>query len=149
MSEAQISIPVAVSFGSTILTIFLGLYVTLAKYALSQRDREIDRRLDEQHTQQLAAEMKCNDVALRLMVEEKATIRQDGDMNLLKQTHSQVSDDLADLKATIVTKQEFQAWAVGVERLLNDIRAQNSGRTTYSPKPTPGQGMQVPRIPSK
>lgn len=149
MSDAQISIPAAISFGSTLLTLFLGLYVALAKYALSQRDREIDRRLDEQHTQQLAAELKCNDVALRLMAEEKATIRQDGDMNLLKQTHSQVSDDLADLKATIVTKQEFQAWAVGVERLLNDIRAQNSGRTTYSPKPTPGQGMQVPRIPSK
>lgn len=149
MSEAQISIPAAISFGSTLLTLFLGLYVALAKYALGQRDREIDRRLDEQHSHFQSAESKWSDVANRLSVEEKATIRQDGEMNLLKQTHSQVSEDLADLKATIVTKQEFQAWALGVERLLNDIRAQSSGRTTYSPKVTPGQGVMVPRIPTK
>lgn len=131
----QVDLSTVLAILSTVLTIGFGAWLATARYALSQRDAEINRRIEG-----VVADAKAIDQ--RLHVEEKATIRQDGDLLRVKDTHSNLAEDLQEIKRTMVTKAEWN----GLERMLDNrfselLRAsatRGEQRQPYQPRLTPG-----------
>lgn len=125
----QIDLASVIATVSGIVSVAFALYVALAKYAVAQREKEIDRRLEH-----CAEEQKH--LADRIGNEEKATIRQDGALNLVKQTHDDVLHDIEEIKRLMVTKAEWEPRMTNIERTMNQILSELRG-SRYSSQHMP------------
>jgi hypothetical protein len=100
-------------FLSTIVSVGVGAWVGLARITIANREKEIDRRLDD-----CRAESKAmND---RLHVEEKATIQQNGEIARLRDQSDRIHADIADMKKHMVTKGDW----MHTDRAVDDLRRQ-------------------------
>lgn len=118
----QVDVSTALGFLATVISVAVGAWFAIARYALSQREREIDRRLDDCRDEL----RKLND---RLHTEEKATIRQDGDVNRVRDSHGTLAADIEEIKRTMAA----------LDKTLNQIHVEmQRGRSggAYSAIPT-------------
>lgn len=120
------------------LSIGVALYVGIVRYAINQREKEIDRRIGETQKSQATSSRECTrelrSLADRLTTEEKATIRQDGEIRLVNQNHDSLTSDIEEIKRTMVTKSEWEPRMTALERNTNQILAElRSGSGRYSP----------------
>lgn len=76
----QVDLSTILAALSTAMSLAFGAWFATARYALNQREREIDRRLEE-------CQKTSQEIDVRLHLEEKSTIRQDGELRLVQQTH--------------------------------------------------------------
>lgn len=132
----QIDLTVVISVVSSILSLGFGAWLATARIAYANREKEIDRRFE-----------KVEEIDKRLHMEEKATIRQDGDLHLVQNNHDNFTGDLHEIKRNMATKSEVAQ----VSRTTEQILARLDGRRfspmggTYaqgpsespSPKPIP------------
>jgi len=112
--EMQVDLTTVLSVLSTIASLGFAAWLTTARYAWSNREKDIDRRIED--VRSLAAA-----VDTRLHTEEKATIRQDGEISLVKQTHGNIDDDVQEIKRTMVTKVELQHLIRTTDQILQKI----------------------------
>lgn len=135
----QIELGTVISVVGGLLSIALTAYVALARYAIGQREQTLNDKLNRyaEHIDKLD---------VRINVEEKSTIRQDGDLALVKQNHDQVQSDIEEVKRTMITKAEFEPRMTNLERLVNQVLTELRGISTrYS---SHGSGQQFPATPS-
>lgn len=131
----QVDLTTVLAAGSGLLSTLFGAYVGLLKYTVAQRERELDRQLE----QLMAESSKLKD---RVSEEEKSTIRQDGEIKLVQQTHNDVKADIDEVKRTMVTKAEWEPRMTNMERTLNQVLTELRGISTrYS---THQSGQHVP-----
>lgn len=129
----QIDLSTVLAMFSTLASLAFGAWLATAKYALSQREAEINRRMNL-----LDLEVKAIDT--RLHTEEKATIRQDGDLLRVVDTHKNVAEDVQEIKRTMITKAEWVHFERMIAQQLGQM-AQPPGsppRPAYTPRMTPG-----------
>jgi hypothetical protein len=129
--------PGVLSIIVSILTLVIG---ALMKAALSNRERELDRRIDT-----MGARMDLVDT--RLHAEEKATIRQDGKIEKVEEADLRFQSDVAEIKATMARKVDvekmeshiaagFARVDAALQRLQGNYRGGTSGQipvTGYDP----------------
>jgi hypothetical protein len=129
----QIDLSTVLAMISTIASLAFGAWLTTAKYALSQREAEINRRMNL-----LDADVKGIDA--RLHTEEKATIRQDGDLQRAIDTHKNVAEDVLEIKRTMITKAEWVHFERAIAQQISLMGRSSGGipRPEYTPRATPG-----------
>lgn len=111
----QLDLTTVLSGASTVLTGVLGAWLWLAKTTIANREREIDRRLDD-------CRAESRQLSERLHTEEKATIQQNGEIARLRDTHDNLASDIHDIRKNMVTKNDW----LHLDRLLGEIRQQLS-----------------------
>ena len=125
----RVDLTAVLSLFSGLFTVALGLYLAMARYAIANREREIDRRIDDiralADAKLGALEREVHTLQERLHNEEKATIRQDGDVNLVRQGHNDIKSDMDEVKRTL-------------NEILRELR---SGPERYSSQSTMGAAM--------
>jgi len=124
-------------FLATVISVAVGAWFAVARYAIAQREREIDRRLDD-------CRAECRVLNDRLHTEEKATIRQDGDVNRVRDSHGTLVNDIDEIKKSMVTKTEFWALEKALNQILNEMQRGRSGGS-YSAQPGPFPKKPEPR----
>jgi hypothetical protein len=87
----QVELSTVLGFFGSILGVVSLVVVTLARIAINAREKEIDRRIDD-------LTRKFEAIDLRLHTEEKATIRQDGDLKVVLNKHDGLQETLDDIK---------------------------------------------------
>ncbi len=117
----QVDISTVVAAIATILSIASMIIVSLGKIAVSNRERDIDRRLED-------LVKKAEGIDQRLHGEEKATIRQDGEIRMVRQHHEGVTDDINEIKRNMVTKVEW----VQLEKVMERLTAATERRPGYA-----------------
>jgi chromosome segregation ATPase len=117
----QIDLSTALALFSTLASLAFGAWFATAKYAFTQRENEIDRRLEDSMRAMATIDQRLN-------VEEKSTIRQDGELQRVKDASSHIESDIEEIKRTMVTKAEMQS----IERLLNQMLAEMKSATSRS-----------------
>lgn len=98
----QVDLTTVLSVFSAFMSAAVAVVVAIARVAFNNREREIDRRLDD-------CARTSQGIDTRLHAEEKATIRQDGEMALSRQNHSSLAEDIHEIKRLMVTKAEWQS----------------------------------------
>jgi hypothetical protein len=121
----QIDISTALGFLATVISVAVGAWFATARYAISQREREIDRRLDDCRDEL----RKLNE---RLHTEEKATIRQDGDVARVRDSHGTLLCDIEEIKKSMVTKSEFLVLERTLTQILTEMQRTRSGSSYQS-----------------
>jgi len=117
----QIEITTVLGVAGSVLAGGVSIYMAIFRYALSQKEREFDRRFED-------IERRAETNLGRLNDEEKATIRQDGQINLVQNNHDALTRDLEEIKRNMITKAEFEPRMTNLERTLNQILAELRGR---------------------
>jgi hypothetical protein len=109
--------------------------VGLARFGLVAKEKDIDRRIDN-----VVGDVKMIDV--RLHTEEKATIRQDGNIRLVEEADTRIREDLDEIKLMMARKEDIRAIERSVETMsANLMREINNLRSP----PRAGQyGYQMP-----
>lgn len=120
----QVDLGTVLSVASVVMSAILGAWVALARVAITNREKEIDRRIDEGRT-------KADNIDNRLHTEEKATIRQDGEILLVKQSNSDVKTDIDEIKRTMVTKDGFDRLERHINEFMNESRRRVGGAGLY------------------
>jgi hypothetical protein len=90
-SDVQVELSTVLGFFGSLMGIVSLVIVTLARIAITAREKEIDRRIDD-------LTRKHDTMDLRLHTEEKATIRQDGDLKVVLNKHDGLQETLDDIK---------------------------------------------------
>jgi hypothetical protein len=127
----QVDLSSAVSVVSGLVTVGAGAYVALLRYAIGQKEHEIERRLGdlrndlEAHEKDSASKHAA--LGGRITDEEKSTIRQDGVLNLSKQVHEGLTSELDELKRNLVLRPEWEARMSGLEKTVNTILSELRG----------------------
>lgn len=136
----QIDVSTALGFLATVISVAVGAWFATARYAIAQREREIDRRLDD-------CRNECRQLNDRLHIEEKATIRQDGDVMRVRDSHGAMVADIYEIKQTLVTKNEVVTLEKAITQINNEIsRARGGGGGgAYSAIPQPFPKKPEPR----
>jgi len=120
-SDVQIEATAVFGAAGSLLAFGVTIYIAIFRYALSQKEREIDRRFED-------VVRRAESTTDRLNDEEKATIRQDGQINLVQNNHDALTRDLEEIKRNMITKAEFEPRMTNLERTLNQILAELRGR---------------------
>lgn len=114
-----------------------------SKFAEIEKDAEkakteIDRRFDKVERNEEVCVKEIRAVADRLNAEEKATIRQDGEIRLVQQNHHALISDLDEIKSHMVTKVEWIATDKRLDQIANQLERIVPGRyATYPSKEQP------------
>lgn len=116
----QVDVSTVLGFLATVISVAVGAWFAIARYAIAQREREIDRRLDDCRNES----RQLND---RLHTEEKATIRQDGDVSRVRDSHGTLVSDIEEIKRTMVTKVEFLSVERAMNQILTEVQRGRSG----------------------
>jgi hypothetical protein len=87
------------SFYAIITSVLAGAFA-LHTYIVGRRDKDI---IDRQDAKLKECAVEIRDLSDRLHVEEKSTIRQDGEIKLVHQSHSDVRKDIDEVKQTLQT----------------------------------------------
>lgn len=124
----QIELSAVLGFFGVVLSVTSMIVLALGRIAVANREKELDRRIDE-----VTKDHKATDT--RLHAEEKATIRQDGEIKLVQQVHRNLARDIEDIKTYMVTKAEFNQLEKGIERLTNTVEGRPP-RPNFTPSPT-------------
>jgi hypothetical protein len=123
---------VATALLSGVLTIIFGILLFTLKYAIAQRDQEVNRRLGERESQSNEHSNDVKAVLERLRLEELKTVKMEGDLKLTNQAHDGLNNDIDDIKKTMITRQEFELRMTAIERMLQQILSQLQPSTRYS-----------------
>ena len=127
----QVDVSTVMSIFSGIVSVAFALYLAIAKYAIGQREKEIDRRLDEHQGVHTRAVAECaaetRKLADRLTGVEKEAIHQEGLIKLVQANHDGLLSDIEEIKRTMCTKSEFDARMTNIERTQNQILAELRG----------------------
>ena len=123
----QVDLATVVAAFATTLSIASMIIVTLGKIAIANRDKEIDRRIED-------TAKKAESIDLRLHTEEKATIRQDGEIKLVAQNHQGLAEDIDEIKRNMVTKSEWNQLEKMMERVTSAVE-----RRTLAAHPSSSQ----------
>ena len=155
----QIDVSTVLTVAATLLTAGVGLYVTLLKYALGQKEKHDEQRHDglrakierEVEARQAVDRQVADDqkrTIERLHQDELATIKLQGELAMLRQSQEIHAKSFDDLEGKVVTKQEFEARMDGLEKALDRLvtSVQQSGR--YAPR-SPSGGMSMTPDPTK
>lgn len=140
----QVDITTVIGIISTICSLGLGAWLAVAKVALTNREKDIDRRLDD-----LRGDLRGIDT--RLHAEEKSTIRQDGEIRLVQSTHDNLTSDMHEIRRTMVTKAEFAQLGRTTEQILarldgRENRRFPSGSTSaYAQQQGASESPKIPR----
>lgn len=138
----QVDVTLVVTVISGILGVGLAIYTGLLKYTVTQKENELNRRIEEGktalalHVEKTMTEQRL--ISDRLHVEEKATIAQNGEIKLVQSNHAQLDNDLEEIKrnmSLLITKAEFEPRISNVERLLNQILSEMRNRSRDTPAP--------------
>jgi predicted AAA+ superfamily ATPase len=125
----QVELSTVLSIFATFLSISMGVIVAVARIAIGNREKEIDRRSDEQGK-------KLEAIDSRLHIEEKSTIRQDGVIDRLKDTHTNLASDVEEIKHNMFTKGEGVQLEKNIERILQSLERRpgyaGGGSSQYS-----------------
>ncbi len=134
----QVDLSAVVGFLGAIMGVVSLIIVTLGRIAITGREKELDRRIDA-----VTAESKAIDA--RLHTEEKATIRQDGEIKLVEQNHGTLLKDIEEIKREMATKTDINHMMQSIDNLGRrgpPYAANPSSSTAYripstgSPPPT-------------
>jgi hypothetical protein len=126
---------------STLFTLLLGLATYALKYAIDQRDKEVDRRLKDREDLSKEHDSDLKVVSERLRQEEMKSIRLEGDLKLQSQAHNGLTDDMDSIKNNMVSRQEWESRMASVERTLQQILAQiTSSRSSGGYRSVPDSG---------
>lgn len=88
-----------------------GMIGLLARISINSYTKKIDEQ---------SAEIKAIDA--RLHAEEKATIRQDGDIRLIAKDHTNLEKDMTEVKENMATKKDIESLEKMVERGFENLR---------------------------
>lgn len=116
----QIELATILGFVSAVLSVAVGAWVALARITIANREKEIDRRLDDCRAESRA----MNE---RLHVEEKATIQQNGEIARLRDMAGNVRDDVGEVRKHMVTKRDWDH----LEGALEKLSSQTGGHPRY------------------
>lgn len=135
-----VDLGVVLGAASLIISGLATLWLATFKYALAQKEQETNRRFGEVNAENASLRVDVRAMNDRLHIEEKSTIRQDGQIERQKDKHDRVEKDIADIKERVeremVTKNEMHQ----LERLMREKLDEllRSTRPGYQPRPTPG-----------
>jgi hypothetical protein len=94
----QVDLSIVFSLVSSVVAAGFGLYVR----TMGAREKEHEKRVDELRDNMGKNFAECmrqiRELHDRIDREEKATIRQDGAIELVKQSHSNLADDMSEVK---------------------------------------------------
>jgi DNA repair exonuclease SbcCD ATPase subunit len=111
----QVDLSTVLGLAASAASIIVGAWLAIIRYAIAQREREIERRLDD-----------CRDetrkLSDRLHAEEKATIRQDGDVKLVRGAHENLAADIEEIKRTMATKTDTSNLDRHIQEILTELR---------------------------
>jgi len=131
---------------SAIFTLLIGLATYALKYAIDQRDREVDRRLKDREELSKSHDLDLKAVSDRLRQEEMKSIRIEGDLKLQSQAHNGLNEDMNAIKTNMVSRQEFEQRMASLERMIQQVLNQMTTQSRYSsssgryPQPVPDSG---------
>lgn len=126
---------------STIISIIaaiLGAYAVVMRWALASKEKEYERRLEkledahERATQDWAREM--NALREKVNIEEKATIRFDGDLRRIGDQHAALVEDI----------EKIDQRTQNIEKTTNAILVEMRGGPRYAPSRSEMQAVVPP-----
>lgn len=125
-NQMQVDLSAVVGIFATTVSIATLLIVSIARITIANREKEIDLKLGEMHK-------KLEAIDARVHIEEKATIRQDGEMKAALATSTRLEGDVEKIDArlerqSIVDRQEA---------------SRRSDRGPYHPTPGAYQGLRA------
>jgi hypothetical protein len=94
------------------------------KYAVAQRDKEVDRRLDNGEQKVSIGEVDIKKLVENLHADEIKTVKLEGDLNFLRHAHDGFDRQLGEIRENIVTRQEWESRMSAIEKQLHQILAQ-------------------------
>lgn len=103
-------------------TAVVGLVVALLKYAQSQRDALMERRLNELEDKYADLLSAGKDIDMRLRTGEIQWAKFEGELKLLSQNHDHLDKSLSEIKDAIVPRAEWEHRMTAVEKLLMQIQ---------------------------
>lgn len=103
-----------VSVGTAILSALLGVLFVVSRYAYGNDKRELERRI-------ALLEASRDILREQLHADEVATTRLQGEVNGVKANHDALSEDVAEIKRTVVTRDLFDAAMQSVRAQLAQI----------------------------
>jgi hypothetical protein len=108
-----------IDFGviSMVVSLAVGVFAWLAKYAVSGREDATEKRFTD-------LEVIVRDVNSRLVAEEKLTIRQQGELNLVNHTHSDLKTDVDTIKSQMLTRNEFEPRMSSLEKTITNFMSE-------------------------
>ena len=112
--ETQIPLSLVLSVGTAILSALLGVLFVVSRYAYANDKREAERRISLLETSRDA-------LREQLHSDEVATMRLQGEVNSVKSNHDALSEDVAEIKRTVVTRDLFDAAMQSVRAQLAQI----------------------------
>ena len=103
---------------SGILSVVFGIVLFALKYAVAQRDKEVDRRLDAGEKLSAANAEELKGQAERMRNQELKSNTLEGDLKLTNQAHTTADNDIDDIKKSMITRQEFDRGMTSIEGML-------------------------------
>jgi hypothetical protein len=129
----QVDLTLVLSFLGVVFGAIASAFVALGRLAFQQHKAAQDlqvvelRRVHEAELRELKARIETIDA--RLHTEEKSTIRQDGEIALVKQSHLGLDSDLEEIKRNMATKNDVSQ----LERTLERFMAKNPSHQRFAP----------------
>jgi len=124
---------------SAAVSAIVGIALVALRYAIGQRDKDVDRRLSGQETTAKETETDQKAIAERLRLEELKSVAMAGDIKVIQNNHSGLDQEMRDLRENIVTRGEWEARMTslearmtGIERMLQQILSQLQPPSRYS-----------------
>lgn len=114
------------------LSIIVGIALMALKYAISQRDKDVDRRLADQEAGARESTTDQKAIAERLRLEELKSVAAAGDIKVIQNNHSGLDQEMRDLRENIVPRQEWESRMTHIERMLQQILTQIQPSSRYS-----------------
>lgn len=130
---------VVVSVIAVVVALFTTVMAGLTRYAVAQRDKDVDRRLLvlEASTAVLLTAQHATDLAVRGL---------NGDMALVRQSHQGFDGDIRQIKESMITRSEWETWREALDKRFDDLVS--AVRGALRPQPgryaSPGSDPMVP-----
>jgi hypothetical protein len=111
-----------------VFSLFAGAWVGLLKYTMSLKDTETARQIAEARALAVVAGVRDDNLAERLRVDEIATTRLVGELNLCTNKLTHLEADVHRLEEAHVPRAEWEKAIGNLQAQLADIQRRLSGR---------------------
>lgn len=135
-----------ISAAALIISILVGVAAFLARYAITTREKDTDRRLGESEkaSAELRGDLKLHAASTqakhdalteKLAKTTEITIKQDGEIARLQDKHDVLIEDLHDIKRDMVRREQIIALERNMERRFDELAGKSPRQPPYKPTP--------------
>ena len=116
--DMQVDAGSAIAIGGAVIT----LYIALAKWALTTKEKEMERQLTD-HAKAIAAiDTETESIKTNAHTCEISRIKMEGELRLTQQANQTIYQDVEEIKASMVRRPEWDTRMQALEQVMHEVQ---------------------------